>query len=348
MVITKDTHNQIFLNKKPLFIPIKLIRGEYSKKLPDDYINACKFFGITLIDRTQTLDDGIQFHIIDKMTYTPTQKSFESICFERADSILDNAIKSNRNISLLWSGGIDSTTTLLALYIQAKKRDAIHKINVLLSSHSILEFENFFTKIIQTELKYQVINPPIYTYMNPLDIMITGELGDQLFGSDFLEEYIQQGLHTLPYEDILPQIASEKLDSIKDADSLLKFLEPQIKKSIIPIRTLYDYIWWLNYSMKWQYVTFRIISNTLYSNIPFKLEDNFINFFQNHDFQEWALRDNSFKIKTEWKSYKYIAKEFIYKYFEDEEYLENKTKEQSLANVIRENTSFSFLYMEDK
>lgn len=347
MIFSKDTYNRISIGNKQLFIPINMIQGEYSKILPNDYINACKFFGITLIDRTKTLDDGIGFQIVDEMLYEPTEKSFEYICFDKANSILDNAIQSNRNISLLWSGGIDSTTALLALYLKAKERNAINKINVLLSSHSIIEFENFFTNIIRTELKYQIINPPIYTYIDLSNIIVTGELGDQLFGSDFLEEYIKQGVHTMPYEEILPQIASEKLASTKDADALLKFLEPQIAKSFIPIKTLYDYVWWLNYSMKWQYVAFRIISNTFNTKRPIQLGDNFINFFQSNDFQKWALRDNSFKIKQEWESYKYIAKEFIHKYFQDEEYLHNKTKEQSLGNIVQ-NNNFSFLYKEDK
>jgi len=346
MKLIKDSYNQISVHGKPLFIPISMIKGEYSKVLPKDYLNACKFFGITLIDRTQTLDDGIGFSVLDKMIYGSTEKSFEEISLERAENILNNALQTNRNIRLLWSGGIDSTTALLALYIKAKEKSCLEKIKVLLTKHSIDEFENFYTQIIQKELNYKLITPPIYTYMNPKEIMVTGELGDQLFGSDFLESYIKENLHNTPYENILPQIASTKLGSSKEAESMLNYLQVQIQKSPIAIVSLYDYIWWLNYSMKWQFVTFRILSRMIEQKIPYQIEDNMIHFFQNQDFQEWALRKNNFKIKEDWKSYKYIAKAFIHKYFEDEAYFIYKTKEQSLQNVSR-NESFSFLHKEE-
>jgi len=344
MKLIKDTHGQIFLDNKVVFIPTNMILGEFSKKLPPEYINACKFFGITLIDRTKTLDDGIDFYIIDSMCRESIDKSFEEITFDRADAILDNATQTNRKISLLWSGGIDSTTALLALYIKAKKRDCLERIQVFLTTHSIEEFENFYTQIILKDLSHKIITPPIYTYMNPSEIIVTGELGDQLFGSDFLEKYIKQGIHTMPYEYILPQIVSKKLNSTKDADLLLKFLEKQIEQSPIKIKTLYDYIWWLNYSMKWQYVTFRILSCIIEKReIPYEVEENMVHFFQSYEFQQWALRENRFKIKKEWQSYKYIAKEFINRYFEDAAYLQNKTKEQSLGNISK-HESFSFLY----
>ena len=343
MKLIKDTYSQIFTDDKTVFIPPNMIKGEYSKKLPQDYVNACRFFGITLIDRTKTLDDGIGFHIVDPMVCKNTEQSFEDITMQRADDILDNSINSNRIISLLWSGGIDSTTALVALYIRAKERDCLERIEVLLTTHSILEFENFYFEIIQKELKYKIITPPIYTYMNPNEIMVTGELGDQLFGSDFLESYIKEGVHTKAYEDILPEIASQKLNSSKDAEAVLRFLEPQVKQSPIEITSLYDYIWWLNYSMKWQFVSFRILSRMIQEEIPYQLEDNMVHFFQNKKFQQWALRKNAFKIKTEWQSYKYVAKEFIHKYFEDKSYLLNKTKEQSLGN-ISQHDAFSFLH----
>ncbi|WP_197475448.1 hypothetical protein, partial [Grimontia celer] len=61
-----------------------------------------------------------------------------------------------------------------------------------------------------------------------------------------------------------------------------------------------------------------------------------------------SLENHSSKIKEEWNTYKYIAKEFIYDFHKDPFYLEKKEKEQSLKEVLVNKTNFSALTFSKK
>ena len=58
--------------KAPLtFLPLsQLLRNPfYYSKCKKEYLSACRFFGCTLIDRTQTLDIGrLHFEVLDPLS----------------------------------------------------------------------------------------------------------------------------------------------------------------------------------------------------------------------------------------------------------------------------------------
>ena len=107
---------------------------------------------------------------------------------------------------------------------------------------------------------------------------------------------------------------------------------PQVEKSPVKIKTLFDFLWWMNFSLKWQHVSLRMFYSI--EDGKFSLENNFIHFFSAKDFQKWSISNHECKIKETWKSYKYVAKECIYDFHKDEDYLLNKEKEQSLKDAI--------------
>ena len=40
---------------------------------------------------------------------------------------------------------------------------------------------------------------------------------------------------------------------------LQAYLAPQLAKAPFPIVTLFDFLWWINYSLKWQHVSLRLL-----------------------------------------------------------------------------------------
>lgn len=334
MMPLSNLNNIYYLSKKQLFNSKKI-----RKKVNPIYLKSCAFFGATLIDRTENLDSGIDFTILDKIPQIlNTQKTFTQICNERAREIINST---NGEIKVLWSGGIDSTVALISLINELRYIDKINRLNILLSKESIIEYPNFFYDIIENKLNYEMIKTTIFDHIQSTEVIITGEHGDQLFGSDKLKYPIITGDAFSPYENILEFIVSRKLGTDKFTHKIIEFIKPVIKESPFKIISLYDYMWWLNFSLKWQTVSMRLIHGLKRSHED--LETNVFHFFKSNSFQIWSIQNHSSKIKKEWNSYKYIAKEFIYEFHKDFFYLQKKEKEQSLKEVLVNKTKFSVL-----
>ena len=315
-----------YLSKKQLFT-----QSHWRKRALPVYLKACQFFGATLIDRTKTLETGIDFKVIDPMI-TPIAHidSFEALCEQRAYQLIELA--KGRTIRVLWSGGIDSTVALIALESALAAKGNMAQLKVLLSTESIAEFPSFFQEKIEGKLDFTLMKTTIYEHLDQAELNLTGEHGDQLFGSDKLKYWVQSGEAFRPYQEILDYVISRKLGTEKHTQALIDYLAPQLSKSPIPIHTLYDYLWWMNFSMKWQNVSMRLIHGMKESHEL--LNQSIFHFFQSTDFQQWSLLNHHQKIDSTWNSYKQPAKDYIYQYHDDKDYWRYKEKEPSLKQVI--------------
>lgn len=321
--------------EKITFLPLKRILGErkLQKSLRPEYVAACRFFSSPLFDRTKTLKSGIELEILDSLDdVEKTNLSFGEICNARAEFICRKAITENKEIQVLWSGGIDSTLALVALYKVLEKTNETNRLEILLSEESITEYQNFFADIIKPKLNFTKFSPPLYDYLNQNKIIVTGEHGDQIFGSDKAKYHVLTKQAFRPYKEILPFVIARKLGSNKNVGQIIEYLAPQIEKSPVKIETLYDFLWWMNFSMKWQHVSLRLINSAAGSDL--RLDENVIHFFSRKDFQNWSISNHERKIKKTWNSYKYVAKQYIYEFHGDTNYLHNKEKEQSLKDAI--------------
>lgn len=61
-------------------------------------------------------------------------------------------------------------------------------------------------------------------------------------------------------------------------------------------------------------------------------------FFNTNDFQQWSFHNTDKKIVSDWKSYKFAAKQFIFNYTQDQDYFDNKLKTGSLTWLFRQRT----------
>ena len=115
-----------------------LTRAE--EKLMDRIYSTC------CIDRRGEKDFGIRVYNVDPI---PEWKQYAESCLELESLLAKEAEKlcnQNRQIDVFWSGGIDSTATLLLLNEFAKK-DQIH---VIMSPGSIDEYTALYRKLIKT------------------------------------------------------------------------------------------------------------------------------------------------------------------------------------------------------
>lgn len=305
-------------------------------RLPEEYVLACKFFDCGIIDRTGTLDQGFDYQVLDAIPAgvdpEPGPNDFGAICEAVATDIVARARKEDRKIRVLWSGGIDSTVALIAL-LKVLPEAEHDRIVPLLNMISINEYPLFFRRYILHKLPFRHTKPPVTGFFGQRQLLITGEHGDQLFGSDKLLPLISNGLCYEPWESVLPLHLFEKFGSRKKVDRLIRYLEPQIKACPVDIRSTFDLFWWLNYSIKWQQVTLRL-PVFAFDRDTHSVYDRMHHFFRDERFQRWSISNHPNRACAGLMSYKQVAKDYIYAFTGDEHYLETKTKEPSLKNVI--------------
>lgn len=323
----------LYLSKKQLFGSWKWRRAAHPL-----YLKACYFFGATLIDRTQSLDAGIDYKVLEPLgTIEPNQLTFSQVCEVRAQQLAD--LPGQRMVRVLWSGGIDSTVALTALIKVFMERNELVRLAVLLSKESISEFPSFYEEVIRPHMDYRLMEGTIYDCIDHREVNVTGEHGDQLFGSDKLKNHVISRDAFRPFMEVLPYAISRKLATEKYTDSLIDYLLPQLEKAPIDIHTYYDFMWWLNFSMKWQNVSLRLLHGL--DKQYEQLNQSVFHFFQSHAFQSWSVANHHIKIKNTWPSYKYIAKEYIHSFHADQHYFQHKEKEPSLKQVIVRETGLA-------
>lgn len=281
-----------------------------ARKMYDNYWQlVCYNYGANILDRTNTIDFGFKYKTLTPIPELSTfSESFEQVCDARAEQLVALAEQRNCSVTLMWSGGIDSTVALVSLL----KTGKTGRLKVMLSKASIGEYPRFYRDVIQVELPNQHLvleNPKLA--LDSRDINLTGEIGDQIFGSAAIFKAFKKGKVFSPYQNY---ISAEFLDR----------LSAQITKCPIELKTTFDFLWWFNFSMKYQNVQFRLYPSV---QLPF---GTITHFFDTDEFQLWSLNNPDKKIKTSIESYKYIAKDYIYTYHKDDNYRDNKLKVGSL------------------
>ena len=276
-----------------------------------------------------------------QMTYDPIpkvvkfNKSWEECCMDAAKKLW----QLGKPIELFWSGGIDSSGVLIALLETKSDSDVL---NIRYTQDSIDEFPLMWEKMVKGK------NNPL-THKEMLDdslfenhdiIKVTGECGDQCFGSDALHANLDK--HADDWESIFTwpngKLFAAKSDAPKDSqknyeykkNQLAEILFEHVDSSPVEIKTIFDLFWWCNFCFKWQDVDSRMIF-TFSGTSEWK---STISFFNTEDFQKWSIVNHDVKHGGTWETYKQPAKDYINKYIKDETYRKNKTKEPSLIKIL--------------
>ncbi len=296
------------------------------------------------VDRTDKFNP---FH----MLYDPIpkfknfNKSWEECCMHAARDLW----KLGKPIELFWSGGIDSSGALIALLETKSNSDVL---NIRYTQDSIDEFPLMWEKMVKDK------NGPI-PHKKMLDsslfenhdiIKVTGECGDQCFGSDALHANLDK--HADDWESVFTwpngKLFSVKSDVPKDTQENYKQKKSELARILfehvdccpVEIKTIFDLFWWCNFCFKWQDVDSRMI----FTFSETSQWGSTISFFNTDDFQKWSIVNHDVKHGGTWKTYKQPAKDYINKYIKDETYRKNKTKEPSLIKILAGATDDKYNY----
>jgi hypothetical protein len=119
------------------------------------------------------------------------------------------------------------------------------------------------------------------------------------------------------------------------AAAFVTLLEKLPQASPLPITTLFEFVWWINFTLKWQTVYTRMLTFTNPQNTSgiteTYLRDYYAPFYGTEQFQLWSLNNPDKRIKDTWLSYKWPCKEIIYEFTHDAEYRATKMKAGSLG-----------------
>jgi asparagine synthetase B (glutamine-hydrolysing) len=254
--------------------------------------------------------------------------SFQELCHNRIIDLL----KHPGEIGILYSGGIDSTL-VTALMLQTISPSDRNRITFFYNSASVMENPIFFNNYIRNQFN----TGSSWDFDDWLSqsnrIIITGECADNLFGSLTVKSIVNRFddisiLHK-PYAPVIEKVWRENLqDDFNDIYEQFLMLSESCP---FKITTVNDWFWWLNFTMKWQAVIYRIYSHTDLS----KTKGRLVHFFNTDNFQRWSLENPDLKIKNDWKSYKWIMKDIIYEFDHDQDYRDNKVKFPSLPSMLR-------------
>lgn len=306
--------------------------GRY--KPVEGYAHTSQFFHCGVMDRTQTLDQGFPYAILDSVPKpTPDSTSFAELADKKGKEIVDKAVSSGQDIRVLWSGGIDSTSAIVSLMKATQAMEKPPSIEVMHSEHSVAEYPVFYDRYIKDKLPTVPVDRPIAKMLDPKRINVTGEHGDQIFGSMLLDRYVNNGTAQRPYGATLAGAVYDQLQDAGKADKVVDYLDPQMKNAPIEIKTLFDALWWISFSMKWQHVTLRLPA---FSDNAKQAHGSLEHFFRGPGFQNWALTHPEIRQIDDWREYKDEAKKYIFDFTGDADYYREKTKEGSLNKVMRQ------------
>jgi hypothetical protein len=262
----------------------------------------------------------------------PRSLRFGELCDRRGEEIVQEAVEQDRAVQVFWSGGIDSTSALIGVMQAAERRGCPERVTVLLSMESVLEYPEFYLRFIDGRYRIRAVGQQIARALDADALNVTGEHGDQLFGSQLLMPYVRRGVAGSSYGDLLPLAMLERLRDPLAVRRARNLLQPVLDAAPAPIETLFDALWWLNFTLKWQDVSVRMIglSGTEAPRIFASLQ----HFFRTEPFQRWALANTPGRPVERWTDYKLPAKEYVRAFTGDERYFRQKIKEDSLRNVL--------------
>ena len=256
-------------------------------------------------------------HPFNVLTRTPYQYrhydlSFEQTCLDTAKKIVAST---DKPISVSWSGGIDSTTALVALL----KTAPTERLRIICNQQSIDEYPTFYQDVIHN--KIEILDPSDWPYRASEFFTVSGDAGDTVWAAidDSFYNLHRDNLHK-SWKTWMVENTNVKLD--------IEFVERFCNWSGVEIRTLLDLRTWFYLCCKWQDKAMKIFyesPSTLSS--PKK---NLVAFYDVDDrFMMWTMNNLDKIIGNCWTDYKLPAKKFIYSFHCDDNYMSNKTKEYS-------------------
>ncbi len=307
--------------------------------VPDGARLTALVLGTGVIDRTGTARHGVHVKVLDPIPARIQDPGpLDALMQERAVALVREARNTKRRLRLLWSGGVDSTAACVALMRACESTPKL--LEIAYTRDSIAEYRDFHRQQVKKwKGKRLFFHGKVSKALAGDDVMIiTGEHGDQLFGSMLALDQPPERLFGPP-DAGLQSFLEERLSSPDRVQAVRAWLAPVQAACPVPLPTFFDLLWWLNFALKWQPVSLRLLPQVQPKHMG-TLEARLRHFYRTDSFQQWALSnpdkriDPTGSIAPLWASYKWPLKAYIRQHTGDQAYFESKEKVPSLQTVM--------------
>lgn len=256
----------------------KLIKGRPSRVLDPFLVDVGLYdkyqqvFGKHInaqIDRTGQLPHFFNIKLLDPLPEARVI-SFEDATRIRAQEL----IAQNKPITVLWSGGLDSTFTLMCLLEYAQPG----QVSVFGTYASIIEAGELFDKYIRDRVKYTIGVFGLDLAANKECLYVSGMLGNQIFGPG--NWFNNTGT---PFKFGTLETIHKDYKTVVDPE-ILEILDPSIQAYPGTIETVEDFRCFMMFNFPWQGMKYE-------QNIYFPLKDygEIHAFFDSTEIQQWAM-----------------------------------------------------------
>jgi hypothetical protein len=220
------------------------------------YCNLVRAYGPeAYISRIGTWSNPWETKIVPGLempNYDPSfNYTFSEVSDMRAQDVKKIINETGKDCIVFYSGGIDSTVTLVSLLKNLNQAE-LKKIKISLSSDSIIENPYFYKKFIQN--KFEIIDSMSNMYSDCINqngyICITSDLGDFIYGTELGVKLYPQ-LHALEnklpanikksYSHIYNKVSSPDTHYSEYKDLLILYFNLGLEKGIKQLETRLDY-----------------------------------------------------------------------------------------------------------
>lgn len=308
------------------------IANPFSGSLDPVTLISKLFIPVALRDRFNVLNKYSPIRWVETVDEIPDASksiySFEEIMDIKAKEI----IALNRNITLVWSGGVDSTALVVAILRNLDPKE-YSRICIYGTYYSIKEYHWFYDFLVKLGIRVRITDL-LTEEIEDEDgsILLSGWCADQLFGSDI--HLRDKSLYNVPWLEGISKhwelVTKTKLNNktLNIIDEIYQSYANNILN--IKLDKFCQFAWMFNFCFKWSAIEDQ--QRHIFAKSITNLDDC-LGFFDDIRFQHWsrANYDNlvSYNPLERPHNYKRDLKQYILNYTKDQEYFNTKSKENS-------------------
>jgi hypothetical protein len=298
-------------------------------------------------DRTGTVALPLDFHVVN--TLLPLRSNtatYADCCDLRAMGLVQQAEYTDKQLYIMWSGGVDSTTMMTA-FLRNTTDQQKQRITVMMSQNTTKENPGFFKRFVLGKLRYETSLNFVDRFSQDDSIFVHGECNGQLFGDmdEFSNPYfmnkpaidVPQWQHHLE-DKATPELISAMWGHKSFNPKLIEIAKHVVDTSArsvgLELQNLHQFACWYKLCFVVQHCQLRPIAllnhnvKTRHQSLTQKVQS----FYVSDDFDQWAMQRLT-TLGEHCKIQRLESREYIRSFDGDQDYFENMQKVNSGSSL---------------